>query len=151
MPFRPQHAAFLAAPPARAFARALACSALACTLLACGGDEGDDGTDPGPDDGRLHPPSNGVHITEADACSALLDAYTAQLDALGCTITTTRTCPDLIRAMVNGTTCLEFDEGSVNGCIAHYGEQADCQTLASSLNYCAANAYAGTTSAGCTR
>ena len=132
-------------------ARALVCSMLACSALACGGDADDDGTDPGPDDGLLHPPSNGVHISESEACSVLLGAYTAQLDALDCTITTTRTCPDLVRAMVKGQACLEFDEGSVEGCIAHYNEQSDCQSLASALNYCAANAYAGTTSADCTR
>src|ERR1700733_7416353 len=76
-------------------------------------------------DGKYHPPGNGQHESEKDACAALATAQDARNTALGCTATS-RPCPSLIQVMVGGTSCLEYDQGSVQGCIDDYNQQASC-------------------------
>ncbi|AKT40453.1 hypothetical protein [Chondromyces crocatus] len=121
-------------------------------LSGCGGDDGDstgkEDTDP-PDDGKLRPPTNGVRIAEAEACQTLLDAFDDKRTELGCTLSTGRTCPDLVRAQVMGDRCLQYDQGTVNGCTAHYDAQIDCATLTAAMNDCVVTAYSGTTSPDC--
>jgi len=125
---------------------------LAAPLLAAcdGGDDGDDDDqDPEPGDGKVHPPPNGVHTTESDACAALLAGHGARHQALGCAVSTTRTCPNLIRAQVGGVACMEFDEGSVQGCVAHFNEQTTCDALGQALDRCVITSYPGTEPNGC--
>lgn len=126
-------------------------SLLLPVIPACGGDDGDPPTNDEPDagDGKVRPPPSGVHITEAAACDALLAAFDARRQTLGCTVITSRTCPNLVRAQVSGEACLEYDEGSVNGCVAHYNEQSTCEALAAALDDCIATSYPGTQSANC--
>lgn len=126
-------------------------SLFALVIPACGGDDGDPPSNEQPDagDGKVRPPPSGVHITEAAACDALLAAFEARRQALGCTVITSRTCPNLVRAQVGGEACLEYDEGSVNGCVAHYNEQTSCEALAEALDNCIATSYPGTQSANC--
>ncbi|HSN97930.1 MAG TPA: hypothetical protein VLS89_06515 [Candidatus Nanopelagicales bacterium] len=119
---------------------------------ACGGDDdgassGDPPADAG--DGKLRPPGNGVRTTEAAACDALYDGYESARQSLGCTVSTSRTCPSLLRAQVGGTACLEYDQGSVSGCVAHYGDQTDCSALAAAQDDCVVTAFAGSDPAGC--
>lgn len=120
--------------------------ALALMLVACGSDEGDNTTgDPG--DGKYRPPSSGEHTTEAIACNALVDAHSKQLVALGCS-GTSRICPNMLRTEF-AESCLEYDKGSVDGCVAYYKMQASCADLATALDACVITAYEGSAPAGC--
>lgn len=104
----------------------------------------------GPDDagdGRIHPPPDGVHVGEAEACDTLLAAQESKVKALLCSITT-RTCPALLRVEFK-TMCLEYDSGSVQGCVALYKEQTTCDGLEDAIKDCVVTAYPGTEPAGC--
>lgn len=100
-------------------------------------------------DGKVHPSPSGVHTSEAAACTALIDAYAAARQTLGCTVGTMRTCPSFLQAQVGGTPCLEYDQGSVDGCIAYYGEQTSCDELAAAAEVCIVTSYPGTEPDGC--
>lgn len=97
------------------------------------------------DDGKVHPPPNGVHITEQQACTALQDAIQAQALTLGCS-TTVRPCPTYLRAQFQ-TACMEYDEGSVTGCVAYYQSVSSCAELDPTI--CVVIPYPGTEPAGC--
>jgi hypothetical protein len=128
----------------------LLCGSLASVSpAACGGD--DTGSAPQPDagDGKIHPEPNGVHVSEDAACQALLNGYEARYAALGCTVGTMRTCPSLVRAQVGGAMCVEYDEGSVQGCVEHYAKQTSCEALALSVDECVITAYLDTAPNGC--
>lgn len=109
-------------------------------LLACGSSDTTTQGAGGGDDGRYHPPSNGQHETEADACSALSTAYGARFKALSC-VGTTRGCPDFLQSQF-GTDCHEYDQGTVQGCIDYYGKQTTCDDLRTSIDRCAVTPYA---------
>ena len=115
-------------------------------MTACGDEDPPAEEDAG--DGKVHPAPNGVHTTETAACDALVNAYEARRAALACT-GTTRTCPGYLRVQVSGTACLEYDQGSVDGCIAYYQEQPDCESLAQASDICIVTSYPGTEPAGC--
>jgi hypothetical protein len=119
--------------------------------LACGSGEtagtSSSGT-PDAGDGKFHPMGNGTHITEANACTTLANAQSAAVGQLGCA-GTTRLCPDLLRAQFV-TACLEYDEGSVQGCIKYYSEATTCDELNKNIGDCAITAFSNTMSAGCT-
>ncbi|MCC6558424.1 MAG: hypothetical protein IT372_36250 [Polyangiaceae bacterium] len=123
---------------------------LSAPLLGCASD---DETTPDPQqdagDGKVYPEPSGVHTTETAACDALIAAYEARYSSLGCTVGTMRTCPNFIRAQVGGTQCLEYDQGTVDGCIAYYNEQTTCDALAAAANACVVTAYPGTEPNGC--
>jgi hypothetical protein len=128
---------------------ALVLVASLCALgFACGSsDDPDTGEGPSDvDDGRYHPEANGVHTTEAAACDALEDAQTTMLHELDCA-GTTRPCPELLRAQFK-TQCLEYDEGSVSGCVAYYKAKKTCDDLNDAIADCAVTAYQ-TAPAGC--
>lgn len=134
--------------PRSLFAPALVASFAAIFAPACGSDTGSGagGADSG--DGKYRPAGNGQHQAEADACKALGDAQSARGQALSCT-TTSRPCPSLIQVMVGGTTCLEYDQGSVQGCVAYYDQQATCEALAQAVDACLVIAFEGSAPAGC--
>jgi hypothetical protein len=117
----------------------------------CGSDDShksappDDETEAG--DGKIHPPPNGTHVSETEACEALLTAQEAKIKALTCSITT-RTCPALLRAVFI-TQCMEYDDGSVQGCIAHYKQQVTCDGLSTAIDECLVTPYPGTEPKGC--
>jgi hypothetical protein len=121
----------------------LLCGSICASLLAaCSGDNNerpDDDEDAG--DGKIHPEPDGVQISEDAACQALLDGYEARYAALGCTVGTMRTCPSLIRAQVCGAAGLEYDQGTVQGCVAHYNAQATCEELGLSIDQCVVLSY----------
>ena len=99
-------------------------------------------------DGRYHPPASGVHISEEAACTALTEFATDKaLGFSGCSITTPL-CPGFLRAQF-ATACMEYDEGSVNGCLDYYGDAAACDTLKKAVDACAVTPYPGTEPGGC--
>ncbi len=133
-------------------ARFLFCALAAALALgaACGGDdEGTSGTaqQGGMDDGKLRPDPNGVHITEEEACDRLQSAYAQRRFDLQCPSMTVQACPGFVR-VVYDPNCVEFDEGSVQGCIDHWNDTNLCDELAP--DNCIATTYPGTVSAGCT-
>ena len=98
-------------------------------------------------DPKIYPEPNGQHVGEEAACDALLAGQESRILALGCSITT-RTCPSLLRVMFV-TACLEYDDGSVQGCIAHYKAQSTCEALSDAIANCVVTAYPGTEPNGC--
>ncbi|TKD08531.1 hypothetical protein [Polyangium fumosum] len=114
-------------------------------LAACGGEDPD--LTPLPDDGRFRPPASGERTTEALACNTLLDAHSKRMGTLGC-FGTSRTCPGFLRAEF-GAECLEYDKGSVDGCLEFYAAQTTCDEIKVALEGCVITAYTGTTPAGC--
>jgi hypothetical protein len=98
-------------------------------------------------DGRYHPPGNGQHVAEDAACSALQSAQESKVQSLQCPITT-RTCPSLLRVEF-GVACLEYDEGSVQGCVDYYKSKMNCDDLAVAIKDCVVTQYVGSEPNGC--
>jgi hypothetical protein len=121
---------------------------LAMALSACGSDGGSGGGGAGGEDGKYHPAGNGQHQSQADACDALSEAQDAKSKALACT-TTSRPCPTLILVQVGGTECLEYDQGSVQGCVDYYDKQATCDELAKAVDACVVTSFPGSAPNGC--
>lgn len=96
---------------------------------------------------RHKPQPNGMRISEDAACTALENAQTAKTQALQCLITL-RTCPSLVRVDYP-TACLEYDQGSVDGCVAYYNASTTCDDLKTRINDCLVSAYPGSEPAGC--
>jgi len=103
---------------------------------------------PDASDGKFHPMGDGVHMTEANACTALINAQGTARGNLGCA-GTSRICPDFLRAQFV-TACLEYDQGSVQGCIDYYNKATTCDELNKGIGDCVATAFPNTMSAGCT-
>jgi len=133
-------------------ALALASLALAVTAAlstaACGSSSGPAGGAGGMDDGKVHPAGNGQHETQDAACAALSQAQDARNQALAC-IATSRPCPTLVLVQVGGTECLEYDQGSVQGCIDYYGQQGTCDALAKAIDDCVVTAFPESAPSGC--
>lgn len=102
-----------------------------------------------PDSGpqRFKPQPNGMRISEDAACTTLFDAREAKNQALKC-IATSLTCPSLVRVDYP-TACLEYDQGSVQGCVAHYNAATTCDDLKARVTDCLVSAYPGSEPAGC--
>lgn len=115
----------------------------------CGGDAS--GTTSGEvmeaGDGKFHPPGNGTAMNEAEACTSLTDTQAQRLQFLGCA-GTTRTCPEFLRVQF-AHECLQYDQGSVQGCMTYYTDQKNCADLIQSFNDCAVTPLAGTDPKGC--
>jgi hypothetical protein len=128
-------------------------AALLLAISGCGSETKDntDGSSSGAPieagDGRFYPPGNGAHISEAAACDALADAQAARVQALKCNITT-RTCPALLRVEFL-VACMEYDEGSVQGCIDYYLTKKSCVDLKDAVEKCVVTAFPGTEPNGC--
>lgn len=118
---------------------------LFCAMLAgCGADEPPEKV---PDDGKIRPKPSGERTTEALACDALTSGHSKLMLSLGC-FGTSRTCPSMLRAQF-AEACLEYDKGSVDGCLAHYADQTSCEDLSAALDICVVTAYEGSAPAGC--
>ncbi len=111
---------------------------LACS---CGGET----TAPDAGDGKVHPPPNGVTTSETQACQRLLGALQNRAFALGCS-TTLRPCPELLRAQFT-TPCMQYDQGTVDGCVSYFNTRSACAELAAEI--CVVVPYPGTEPAGC--
>jgi hypothetical protein len=123
---------------------------LSAASFGCGSGDSGSTTSSTPDasDGRYHPATDGVAMTEADACSALSSARQAKAKDLQCSATV-RPCPTFLRAQFPGDDCVEYDHGSVQGCIAYYDAKTSCDDLAAAVTDCAVAPIAGSHSAGC--
>lgn len=124
--------------------RILLTAAVFLFVSGCGADE----VPVTPNDGKIRPPPSGVRTTEAIACSALSDAHSKTLLTVGC-VGTSATCPGLLRTQQSGATCLEYDKGSLDGCITHIKAQTACPDIATALGACIVYAYEGSAPAGC--
>ncbi len=131
------------------------CVALAFPLFAlsfsgCGAETGSTGTTgdaPDADDGKFHPPGNGTPVSEATACATLTDAQTAHFMDLKCA-STTRICPDFLRAQ-SAMECLQYDEGSINGCLQYYSAATTCEALSAAAGTCVVATIANSAPKGC--
>lgn len=108
---------------------------------------GDEPAPSEPADGKVRPPPSGEKITEAAACNAFSDAHSKALLALSC-VGTARTCPTLLR-LQSGANCLQYDKGSLDGCVTHINEQTTCADLGDAVNDCIVYSYADSAPAGC--
>lgn len=118
---------------------------LALFLLAPAACSGGDDTQ---GDGKVHPEGDGVRQSEADACAALSAGIDAAYGKLGC-VATSQLCPSLIEVTVSGATCLQYDQGSVRGCVAYFGEQTSCDALTAAIGNCVPASFADSAPAGC--
>jgi hypothetical protein len=123
--------------------RILIVAAALLFVSGCGADE----TPSTPSDGKIRPPPSGERTTEAIACDAFSDAHSKALLTVGCA-GTSRTCPSLLRTQ-SGADCLEYDKGSLDGCIAHINAQTTCSDLAVAIDVCVVHAYGESAPAGC--
>lgn len=123
----------------------VALSVVSLAVFACG--DGDSGAGGG-GDGRYRPAKNGVPVAEATACSELSRALESARTRLSCTMTSP-TCPSLVRTRVGGEACLQYDEGTIDGCAEHYRGSGDCDELKARFDDCVIEALAGSAPAGC--
>lgn len=116
------------------------------SLVACG-DSGGAGGSGGADDGKFHPPADGTAVDETPGCEALRKSLTDTGLALEC-VTTIQTCPGFVRS-VGAAECLQYDGGTIDGCIAYYSDATDCDDLLARADSCAFEAIADSAPAGC--
>ena len=135
--------------PSHVLSVLLASSLSALLLPACGADStsGSTGDPPNADDGKFHPPGNGTPVSETAACTMLTDAQSKQFMMLGCA-STTRVCPDFLRSQ-SATECLQYDEGSVNGCLQFYSDAKTCKDLSTAAGKCVVATITGSAPKGC--
>lgn len=122
----------------------------ALSLFGCGDGGSGDGSGSSTTtttDHRYHPTADGTHITEKSACDALVNKQEKKLLALKC-IGTGQVCPGFLRSEFS-TACMEYDQGSVAGCIAYYDQQTTCDGLKAAIESCVVTAYPGTEPNGC--
>ena len=79
-------------------------------------------------DNRHKPNPTGVRTTEADACSKLSAAIVDRQLTLKC-VGTVQQCPAMVRSTY-GTACMEYDAGTVQGCVDYFKKATSCDTLA---------------------
>jgi hypothetical protein len=130
----------------------LVCLALVCAIHPACSSETDSseltasgGPGAGGADNRFFAEPNGVHVTETDACSTLRAAVDGRAMALGC-VKTIRSCPNFLRVLYQPE-CMEYDQGSVQGCVAFFNGINNCAELVE--DDCVVTAYPGTEPAGC--
>lgn len=119
----------------------------ALALPACGADT-TSGAGGGGGDGKYHPAGNGQRWSQSVACDALLTAQGALAQSLSCAVTL-RPCPTLLQVMAGGADCLEYDQGSVQGCVEYYASQGSCDSLMRSFDDCVVTSFEGSAPNGC--
>lgn len=124
------------------------CTVALVGVVGCGDDGGTGSSGGGADDGRYHPPTNGVRVSEDAACQSLKSGRDTARDALAGCVLTTRSCPDLLRAEFSAE-CLQYDEGSVEGCVDYYAEATDCDALKQAIDDCVVSAFEDSSPDGC--
>lgn len=119
----------------------------ALLTIACGDSGSGSGGSGGADDGKFHPTSDGSPVDEAPACESMRDQLTTVALDLGC-VSTFETCPGFVRS-VGGAECLQYDGGTIDGCVAYFGEAADCDDIKARAESCAFEAIADSAPGGC--
>jgi hypothetical protein len=122
----------------------------ACTVIQVDDDDGTSTAGAGGSvgDGKLHPEPNGVRISEMEACTKLKNALQARATKLQnkCPATTLPICPNFLRRLFDPD-CMQYDAGSVDGCLSFYGEILECADL--NGEGCVVTPYPGSEPAGC--
>jgi len=127
------------------------CLPVGSAVVGCGSDDTQAATSSGAGgggDGKYHPKTNGMHASEDSACQMLTSAYAARFAQLSCGPLTSSGCPYSLRAEFM-TACMEYDLGSVQGCVGYYNQQPSCDALKQSLADCVITPYPGTEPKGC--
>jgi hypothetical protein len=122
-------------------------------FIACASDDETTGfaTTAGPSSGtggvdtRYHPPTNGVRISETEACDQLKGIIDQKVDDLDC-VMTKPTCPNLLRAYYQPA-CMQYDQGTVAGCVQYFSEKFQCDLL--DAGECVLVGYPESAPAGC--
>jgi len=122
----------------RIFFASIATLSLFFSLPACGGDDESGCTEPDGGDGKLHPAPNGVHTAEDAACTALTKALGDKAMSLHC-VYTAPVCPQFLRSDYGEGK--EYDQGSIDGCIAFYDAKTSCPDFTSATKGCALTIY----------
>jgi len=119
----------------------LACTA--CSGLDDGNELGSSGSSGG--DGKVHPAPNGVHLDEAEACDLVQSVIRDKSLKMGCGMTV-RACPGFLRVQYSPD-CMQYDQGSVLGCVSYFDSIYDCAKLVESN--CVLTTYPQSAPAGC--
>ena len=120
---------------------------LAVAVVAVSGCSVGGGSTTGSNDGKYHPPTNGQAISETDACNTLSTAIGSLRSNMQC-VGTTPTCPSLVQG-VSGVTCAQYDQGSIQGCVAYYGKATSCMDISTRVDNCEFAAISGSMGKGC--
>ncbi len=115
---------------------------LGCST-SCGGEQAE--SDSPVDDGKFHPAPNGVHLSEAEACDTVMAALQDRALALGCA-STIRPCPNFLRVHYQPA-CMEYDQGTVQGCADYFAELTACTELVDDA--CVLEPFPGSEPDGC--
>lgn len=75
--------------------------------------------------GAYQPAPSGVLIDEAEACQAITAAEDAARGSLGCGTVQRAPCPEYIRP-AGGSSCYQYDQGTVDACVSYYGSLSAC-------------------------
>jgi hypothetical protein len=78
--------------------------------------------------GPFAPPANGVPMGEKAACELLQTADLDRREELGCGPSTVPSCPGYLRK--NREPCLQYDQGTVQGCAAYISGLGTCEAVA---------------------
>ena len=78
-------------------------------------------------EGPTQPAGDGNPISESLACGRLTAAFAEANTRLSCS-ESAMSCPDFFRA--SNPPCLQYDEGSINGCVSAYGSAGSCEQVA---------------------
>jgi hypothetical protein len=113
-------------------------------VVGCASGDGGSYTSSGtPDGGPYRPPGNGQRVSEQVACDTLKAAF----DQVIC-IGTSSVCPDLLRRRF-GASCLAYDQGSVDGCVAAFSAKKDCAERKQAFDGCEITPFPGSAPTGC--
>ena len=129
----------------RSLAAVASSACIAFVVVACSDDVASTTTDG--NDGKFHPPTNGMTMAEDEACEALHKAIDTTRSTLQCT-GTTRTCPSLVQ-IASGAMCAEYDQGTITGCADYFKQAPDCTELSTRIDTCVYVAIPGSSPKGC--
>ena len=91
------------------------------------------------------PPPNGVKISEKEACELLLEAF-SEGRTKACGTSTLPACPQFLRSQYQPN-CMQYDEGSVNGCVSYFKMLKVCDDFVATD--CGLTTYPDTAPMGC--
>lgn len=115
---------------------------VAAVSVACSSDDSSGGTG---GDKPYEPAGNGVGMSEADACKAIVDAEDAKRAALACGPVTRPPCPTYLQK--GNPACSEYDQGTVQACVTYIGQHTSCAALTKKT--CVVKVIAGSAPNGC--
>jgi len=117
-------------------------SAIPPISLACSSDDPAGG---GGGDDVYEPPGNGAPMGESEACQAIIGAEDAKRSALACGPVTRPPCPTYLQK--GNPVCSQYDQGTVQACVAYIGAHASCDAL--TKKKCVVKVLAGSAPNGC--